>query len=68
MLTDNYDSIEDLLITEMIETEEKITPRALNKMADIYQLSIEQLEAALPVAEAKLYKLLQDNLDLQEEV
>lgn len=68
MLTDEYDDIETLLITEMIETEEKLTPRILNKMADMYQLDPEDLKAALPRAEKKLYKILQDNLELQDVV
>ena len=66
MLTDKYDDIETLLITEMIETEEKLTPRALNKMADMYQMDVEDLKAALPRAEKKLYKILQENIELQD--
>lgn len=66
MLTDNYDSIETLLITEMIETEEKITPRTLSKMADMYQLDIDDLRAALPLAESKLYNMLIENIDIKE--
>lgn len=68
MLTDNYDSLETLLLTEMIETEEKITPRMLNKMADIYQVDVEDLKAALPIAEKRLYNILQTNLAIQEDV
>lgn len=67
-LTDKYDSLEDLLINEMIETEEKLSPRVLNKMADIYQVDVEDLKAALPAAERRLYKKLQDNLDLQDDI
>lgn len=68
MLTDNYDSLESLLITEMIETEEKITTRTLNKMADMYQLDVEDLKAALPRAEKMLYNILQNNVAIQEDV
>ncbi len=66
MLTDDYDSLETLLITEMIETEEKITTKMLNKMSDIYQIDVEKLKAALPGAEKQLYKILQNNIAIQE--
>ena len=66
MLTDKYDSIETLLINEMIETEEKITPRQLSKMADMYQLDLDELKETLPRAEETLYHILQQNLGLME--
>lgn len=68
MLTDNYDSIETLLLTEMVESEEKITPRTLSKMADMYQIDIDDLKAALPVAEKKLYEIIQNSLAIQDDV
>lgn len=66
-LTDKYDSVEDLLITEMVETEEKLNPKILKKMSDIYQIDIRVLMNALPAAEARLYKMLQTNVDIQDE-
>ena len=66
-LTDEYDSLEDLLITEMIETEEKITPRMLKKMSDMYQIDIDDLKAALPIAEKRLYNRLVENIDVRGE-
>ncbi len=68
MLTDEYDSIVDLLITEMIETEEKLTSRTLNKMAEIYQIDVADLKEALPIAERKLYNVLVKNIDLREDI
>lgn len=68
MLTDKYDSLEGLLITEMIETEEKLTPKMLSKMADMYQVSLEDLTAALPAAERMLYKMLHDNIDIRDDI
>lgn len=68
MLTDEYDDLEMLLITEMIESEEKISSRTLNRMADMYQIDVEDLRAALPNAERKLYKILQDNVDIQDDL
>lgn len=68
ILNDKYDSLEDLLITEMIETEEKLTPRYLHKMADIYQVDFDKLQSALPAAEQRLYKMLQDTIDIRSDL
>lgn len=66
-LTDKYNSVEDLLITEMIETEEKLNPKTLKKMSEIYSIDLDVLTAALPAAEARLYNKLQTNIGIQEE-
>lgn len=65
-VTDNYDSIEELLITEMIETEEKLTPRRLKKMSDVYQIDIDILKDRLPVAEKMLYERIKENMDISD--
>lgn len=62
---DHYDSIEDLLVNEMIETEEKLTPRTLKKMSTIYQIDYDELTELLPKAERKLYLLIKQNIDVQ---
>jgi len=64
LLTDDYDSIEELLIQEMLETEERMTEDKLKEMAEIYQVNIQQLRDALPEAEATLHKRLHDSMDL----
>lgn len=66
-LSDKYNSVEDLLITEMIETEEKLDHRKLKKMSEIYQVDIDVLENALPAAEERLHNILQTNIDIQDQ-
>ena len=65
-LKDDYDSIEDLLIREMIDRESKLSPSDINQICDIYALSIAQVKEAIPGAEKQLYKKLKEAVDLQE--
>ena len=65
-VSDKYDSIKDFLINEMIETEEKITPRKLNKLANMYQIDVDILKQTLPIAEQELYQRLQEYIDIQD--
>ena len=61
--SDEYDSIEELLIHDMIVTESKLTDAELRKMAEMYQLSFYDLKNALPHAEEILYRRLQNSMD-----
>lgn len=61
-LTDEYNTVEELLIHEMIEEEEKITPAKLKKMADMYGIDIAELKEKLPKAEKMLYDRLQERM------
>ena len=65
--SDKYDSIEDLLIHEMIVEEEKLTDDKLDLMSDIYGIPFEVLKSKLPIAEKMLYKKLHDSLDIYGE-
>ena len=62
--TAKYNSIEDLLIDEMIHSESKLSDKVLTNMSDMYGINFWELKEALPEAEKKLYKKLHDNLDL----
>lgn len=62
--TDKYNSIEDLLIHEMIVAECKLDDAHLLEMADMYSLDFWDLKSKLPKAEETLYKKLHNNLDL----
>ena len=66
LYTDEYDSIEELLIHEMVTKENKLTDGDLRKMADMYCLTFEELKIALPKAEKMLYEKLQHNLHMEE--
>jgi len=64
MITDNFDSIEELLVQEMLEIEEKITEDKLKEMAEIYQVDIEILRESLPAAEEILHRRLHESIDM----
>ena len=65
-LNDQYDSLEDLLIHEMIDAERRLTDADLVQMGDLYCISVENLRRALPRAEDMLYKQLKDHQQIAE--
>lgn len=64
--TDEYDSIVELLIHDMIVYEEKLDDVKLQEMADMYGLPFSELKKYLPEAESKLYAQLHASLDKKE--
>lgn len=64
--TDNYDTIEELLMNEMIETESRISESKLREMSAIYGLDIDVLKAKLPLAYNMLYAKLKKKQELQD--
>lgn len=67
-MSDNYDSIHDFLINEMIENESKLDDKKLREMSDMFGLDFYDLKKELPQAEADLYKQLHDSLDVYESI
>lgn len=61
--TDNYDSIEELLIQEMIETESTISDDKLRELSELYTIDYIELKTALPHAMEVLYKRLKSELN-----
>ena len=59
-----YDSVEELLIQEMIERESKLTAKDLRSIADLYGLPLSDVETAYPKSLDILYKRLSNNLDV----
>ena len=59
--TIEYDSIEEMLIQEMIEREAPLTTKDLRYLADMLCLDFDTLKDALPRAMSILYKRLKDN-------
>lgn len=57
-----YNTIEELLIHEMQECEEKLSDKKLKKMADMYQIDLEVLYIARPRAEEMLYRQLKESI------
>lgn len=60
--TTKYDSIEELLIQEMIEQESMLSDRQLHHMSDLYTIDYKLLKDTMPKALATLHKRLTDNL------
>jgi len=58
--SDEYDTIEELLIHDMIVYEEKLTDAKLRKMSEIYGIDFKILKEKLPIAESMLKKRLED--------
>lgn len=65
-MTDKYDSIEDLLITEMVNEEKDLSDDDLMNMSEMYGISYKLLKQTLPIAKSKLYKKLQDEIALRQ--
>lgn len=62
-LSDNYDSIEDLLIREMVDEEKPLTDKDLKHMAEMYGIEYIVLKDKYPIALEILYKRLHNSLD-----
>lgn len=67
-LDDKYNTIEDLLIREMVQQECKLTDSKLLKLSDIYGIKFNELKDKLPIAESRLYKMCHDAVDINEEL
>lgn len=63
--TDKYNTIQGLLIHEMLEEEAPLKDSDLRKMSDIYNIPLDRLKAEYPKALDVLYKKLHRNLDMQ---
>ena len=66
LYNDEYDSIEDLLIHEMLEKESLLEDGFLLKMSQMYCIPYDELVKARPGAEAKLKKELEEKISIQE--
>lgn len=62
--TDNYNTIEDMLMHEMVTSEKKLTPKDLREMSNMLDIPISLLEQKLPVAEKMLYTALHKRIDI----
>lgn len=66
LYTDNYDSIEDMLIREMVDQEKNLEDDDLKKLSDLLCIPFEKLKEILPKAKEKLYNILVDKVDLRD--
>ena len=61
-VTDKFDSIEELLIQEMIRQEAPIDDKQLKYLSDLYGIELSELQDALPRAMRILHNRLTNNL------
>ncbi len=61
-LNTRYNSIEEMLIQEMIERESRLTDMDLFELSDLLTIPVEELKAALPRALKMLHARLTENL------
>lgn len=66
LYSDDYDSIVDMLIHEMVERESDLSNKDLNKIADLVCIPVEKLYALMPKAKEKLYQMLIDRIDIHD--
>ena len=64
--TEQYDSLVDLIVHEMIEQECKLEDSYLLKMAEMYGIPFAELEKARPLGEAKLKRQLEESIYIKE--
>lgn len=65
LYTENYDSVVDLIVHEMIEQESKLSDSHLLKMSNLYTIPYNELLEARPLGEAKLKQKLEEAISLQ---
>lgn len=65
-MTDDYNSLEEMLIREMVDAERRLTDNDLIELGDMYCLSVQDLRKALPKAEQILYQRLTDHQQIKE--
>lgn len=65
LYTENYDSVVDLIVHEMIEQESKLSDSHLLKMSNLYTIPYDELLKARPLGEAKLKQKLEEAINLQ---
>lgn len=61
--SDEYDDVESLLMSEMIESERQLTDKDLRKMSEMYSIDYQILKDKYPIALDLLYKKLKTSLD-----
>lgn len=66
LYTEKYDSLEDLIMHEMIEEQCKLDDAHLLKMAQMYDIPYVDLEKARPIGEEKLRLLLEEAIDIKD--
>lgn len=67
LMGDKYNSIEDLLIHEMVECESKLSDLDLRRMSELYTIDYNLLVRKRNKAETMLYQRIQDNISINDQ-
>lgn len=67
LYSENYDSVEEMLIHEMVEAESKLSDKKLLDLSIMLDIPFNELKDALPAAEAKLKAHLEEVVAIQED-
>lgn len=65
--SDNYDSLIDMLVHEMVVEETKLDDEHLLKLSMMLDIPFNKLKEVLPIAEKKLHDELEDTIAIQEQ-
>lgn len=65
LYSDNYDSLTDMLMHEMIERESDLSENTLNTLSQLLDVPFEVLNDLLPKAKEKLYNTLINRLEMR---
>lgn len=66
LYTDNYNSLTDLLVHELVEKERDLTEKDIESLSDMMCIPFERLINLLPCAKQKLHDMLIDRINIQE--
>ena len=66
LYSDDYDSLVDLLIHEMVEQERPLTDKDLINLSQLLDLPLEKLQDSLEEAMSKLHTMLLDRIDIHD--
>ena len=66
LYSDEYDSLTDLLVHEMVTQEKKLNDSDLLQISIVQDIPFDELKKLQPKAEDKLYKQLHENLEINE--
>lgn len=64
LYSDNYDSLVDMLVHEMVINEKKLDDKALLNLSIILDIPFQKLKDLLPEAEEKLHNTLVEHIDM----
>ena len=66
LYSDNYDSLTDMLIHEMVTEERELVLKDLERLSELLGVPVSKLESLLPEAKQKLYNTLVNRIEIHD--